>query len=86
MAEERSDKIWGEEEIGISEGASCKACKDCVYRHPDPEHPYDFDYQKICCLVYSSERGIMKPDEVLFDGADCEYFESMTEFLKNNPD
>lgn len=41
MADERNDKIWGEEEIGISEGASCKACKDCVYRHPDPEHPYD---------------------------------------------
>lgn len=80
------DRIWGSEPIGITEAANCKACQDCIYQHPDPEHAYQDDYKKIVCMIYSAERHIMKPDDVLFEGADCEYFESMSEFLKNHPD
>lgn len=83
---QHDDKIWGSEKIGISECATCEKCKDCIYQHPDLEHQSDFDYQKIVCMVYSADKDIMKPDSVLYDGGDCDYFESMTEFLKNNPD
>ena len=49
--------------------ASNKACQTCMFA-TNPSKCY--------CQIYEKDDGEMKPNGVLFDGADCEYYEKET--------
>lgn len=46
-------------------------CKNCVYAHGPA--PFEDDPEKAYCLVYSRAKTTGKPNEIYFDGEDCEY-------------
>lgn len=48
-------------------------CKTCKHSHGD--NAFENKPEKAYCIVYNRNRGIMKPDEVLFFGKECKYYE-----------
>ncbi len=50
-----------------------KHCKTCAFSHGEP--PFADLPEKAYCMVYARENGISKPNDVYFDGAECEFYE-----------
>ncbi len=50
-----------------------KYCKTCMFSHGEP--PFEDLPEKAYCEIYSRDEGIQKPDEVYFDGKECEFYE-----------
>lgn len=51
-------------------------CKDCVFRKPDlviNGRTVVKCYKNGYCLIYEGGKG--KPNDILFNGGDCEYYE-----------
>lgn len=50
-----------------------RACKTCRFARGAP--PFEDAPEKAYCMIYSRDEGEAKPDEVYYEGADCEYYE-----------
>ncbi len=44
-----------------------------MFSHGEP--PFEDAPEKGYCEIYSRDEGIRKPDEVYFDGKECEFYE-----------
>jgi hypothetical protein len=65
------NKLRWENEMMGGKPRNPKACMTCLFSHGQP--PFADTPRKGCCQIY--EYPDAKPDEVYFDGADCEYYE-----------
>ena len=63
--EESKNEQWGCNTINP------KYCKTCIFSHGQP--PFEDAPEKSCCMIYSNERGLTKPDNVYYEGGLCEY-------------
>jgi hypothetical protein len=54
--------------------ATNKVCQTCTFAHGEP--PWADSPNKNYCVIYGRNEGEGKPDDVSFDGADCEYYEA----------
>jgi hypothetical protein len=61
---------WESEMIG-GKPRNPKACMTCLFAHGQP--PFADTPEKGCCQIYEYPES--KPNEVYFDGRDCEYYE-----------
>lgn len=50
-----------------------KWCKTCRFARGEP--PFEDAPEKGHCMIYSRGEGESKPDDVYFDGAECEFYE-----------
>lgn len=50
-------------------------CKTCIYSNGTP--PFANGWRKACCMIYQDP--VIKPADVYFDGADCEYYKKNRE-------
>lgn len=50
-----------------------KWCQTCMFAHGKP--PFEDLPDKAHCMIYSENSGEMKPDEVYYDGEECEFYE-----------
>lgn len=64
---ERQDEKAGELWVGIEPTA--EKCKTCAFAYSEDDHWGG--YLNSNCEIYDDEE---KPTEVLWDGADCEYY------------
>jgi len=71
MKEERKEYDVGKEIHGVVRGNPVY-CKTCVFSHGNT--PFDSDYTKAHCQIFTDEEGEIKPKEVYFDGKECEYY------------
>jgi hypothetical protein len=64
------------DEVLVPVFATNKACKTCIFAHG--EAPWADSPLKNYCMMYEREDGQGKPDDVSYEGADCEYYEAET--------
>lgn len=57
-------------QLWVSIKPSAKLCKTCKFAYPDTK--YTKGYEKANCQVFESPED--KPMEVLWDGADCDFY------------
>lgn len=48
-------------------------CKTCIFSRGDP--PFEDSPEKRYCRVFTRESGLRKPNDVYYDGAECEAYE-----------
>jgi len=70
MADEEKRPRWESEEWRAQQ-PNPKACKTCIFSHG--ESPWADDPIKASCEIFVYPD--IKPREVLFEGAECEYHE-----------
>lgn len=61
------DEVWG------CRGINPKWCQTCMFAHGKP--PFEDLPDKAYCMIYSKDGGEAKPDEVYYDGEECEFYE-----------
>ncbi len=48
-------------------------CRTCIFRHGKP--PFADLPEKAYCLVFTKESGLSKPNDVYYEGAECDAYE-----------
>jgi hypothetical protein len=73
------DRLQGGGGSIVSEFASNRACQTCMFARGEPSWDvpdgYELTPDKCFCLMYDPDDLGMKPNDIAFGGADCEFYE-----------